>query len=664
MVTEPKRAGGKPPSELFALLGALDPEGSLAKRLDTIEELARWVIEVPAFKRLLRPAPLQLARLRQLIEVVQDDASLRAKLSATLGSVFRDTSAVHLFSEAGLPSDRGIATETIDRISRRILPRPPDDENLERLVSRVFRRQRDCAWIGDAPLELFMDLAAVLGDIWGPLRDAMADAVALLCTRVSALGLSADLRERSDAMMVRDSPFFRLPHVSLEEIPIVVLECRAQLNVIHKRLETTGVSVDVVYCIDAIRKMTVRIERMVTVIGAAGTPADRIAEARNLLERLTAGRIADDSIRQLGRQNLGLLARKIIERVGHTGEHYVTASRKEYFKMFASAAGGGALTAITVIFKFLTKWQHFAPFIDGFLSAGNYAASFVAMQFLGFTLATKQPSMTAASLAATIREAKGEHQLDELVALIARISRSQFAAACGNVLTVIPVALVIDQLWQLSSGHHFLDDKTAAASIASFHPLHTGTIFFAALTGVLLWMSSLGAGWLENWVTYRRLPDALRHHRMGARVFGRRRMERLADFVVNHSAGIGGNCTLGFLLGMTPIVGLMFGLPIDVRHITLSTGSLAFAGSALGIHAITLGACIGIVIIGLMNFGVSFALALTVALRAREVTGRERVNLAGMVLRRFLRKPLQFFWPPKSGSVPGRAGTDPPVASH
>src|SRR5262249_5084667 len=157
-------------------------------------------------------------------------------------SVFRDTSAVHLFSEAGLPSDRGIGSETIDRISRLLLPRPPDDENLERLVSRVFRRQRDCAWIPVAPVEIYVELAGALGDISAPLRDAMADAVALLCTRVSALGLSAPLRERSEPMMVRDSPFFRLPHVSMKKIPLVILECRRQLDFIHKRLETTGVS--------------------------------------------------------------------------------------------------------------------------------------------------------------------------------------------------------------------------------------------------------------------------------------------------------------------------------------------------------------------------------------------------------------------------------------
>ena len=636
----------QPPHELNAALDALDPTAALEARLDAVENVARWVIEVPALKRLSRPAPLQLAHLRLLMRVLQAEPARRQRLSATLASIFRDTTALHWFAEAGMPSDRGLASETIDRVSRRVLPRPPDAQNLERFISRVFRANRDCAWIEATPPEVYEELSDLLGDIFQPLRETMADAIALLCTRVSALGLSEELRTRGDPMFVRDSPFFRLPHVPLTEIPMVVLECRQQLTVIHGALERTGVSVDVVYRIDAIRRMLVRIERFVPLVEGRGTRAERVLLVRKVLNALTHGRIQDDSIRGLARQNLGLLARKVIERVGHTGEHYVTASRKEWFKMLGSAAGGGMLTAGTVIAKFFTKWGHFAPFMDGLLSAGNYALSFMAMQFLGFTLATKQPSMTAAALAATIKEAKGQHQLDELVALIARISRSQFAAACGNVLTVIPVAFAIDWAWVAASGHHFLDDKTAAKTIASFHPLHTGTIFFAALTGVLLWLSSLGAGWLENWVTYRRLPDAIRHHRLG-RVVGRDRLARVADFVANESAGIGGNCTLGFLLGMTPIAGLFFGLPLDVRHITLSTGSLTFAGCALGASSITLAPCIGIAIIGLCNFGVSFALALLVAFRAKEVGNRERLGLAFAVLSRFVRNPLQFFLPPR-----------------
>jgi site-specific recombinase len=56
-------------------------------------------------------------------------------------------------------------------------------------------------------------------------------------------------------------------------------------------------------------------------------------------------------------------------------------------------------------------------------------------------------------------------------------------------------------------------------------------------------------------------------------------------------------------------------------------------------------ASVGIVIIGLLNFGVSFVLALTVAFRARDVSRRERLALWGAVFRRFIRSPLEFFFP-------------------
>ena len=67
-----------------------------------------------------------------------------------------------------------------------------------------------------------------------------------------------------------------------------------------------------------------------------------------MLERLRAF----PSILALVRANMQLLARKIIERAGQTGEHYITVSRGEYWKMLASAGGGGVLTAGTAALKF------------------------------------------------------------------------------------------------------------------------------------------------------------------------------------------------------------------------------------------------------------------------------------------------------------------------
>jgi site-specific recombinase len=405
----------------------------------------------------------------------------------------------------------------------------------------------------------------------------------------------------------------------------------------------------VVYALDSIERGLERIELLLP-FADAHDALEPTYEIRAVISALGRGLVAGRSFVQLMSDNLRLLARKVIERAGRTGEHYVTSSRREYWSMLASAAGGGFLTTGTAVAKFFVKWGHWPLFIDGVLSSVVYAGSFIVMQLLGFTLATKQPSMTAAALAGTIRERSSPGRLDELVRLIARIARSQFAAAVGNVSAVIVTSLAFDFLYQKALGEPFLDAKASAGVIASFDPLGSGTIFFAAFTGVLLWVSSLFAGWFENWIVFRRLPEAIEHHRIGKRV-GRPRMAKLARFLEHQASGFGGSVALGTLLGMIPVFSKFVGLPLDVRHVTLSSGSLTFAMSSLGVDGAGVGpfvaAAIGIAIIGMLNFGVSFALALVVALRARDVPRGERRTLPGAVLRYFVRRPLAFFYPPK-----------------
>ncbi|HEV8246495.1 MAG TPA: hypothetical protein VGP93_12035, partial [Polyangiaceae bacterium] len=327
--------------------------------------------------------------------------------------------------------------------------------------------------------------------------------------------------------------------------------------------------------------------------------------------------------------------------------------------------GGGALTAVTTAGKYLIVWGHFAPFVEGALSAMNYAGSFLIMQLLGFTLATKQPSMTAAALAGTLRETAGHPDLSRLVSTIARITRSQLAAAIGNLGMVIPAAVALDLCHRRYFGRPFLDSETSTHILESLSLTHSGSVFYAALTGVLLWLSSVSAGWLENWAVYRRLPEAIAEHRI-QRFIGRRLTGWAARVFSRNISGIGGNTTLGVLLGMTPVMGKFFGLPLDVRHVTLSTGALSLSICSLGRE--TLGshefvwAALGIAVIGLLNFGVSFVLALTVALRAREVDRSDRLRLLVSVVITFFRSPLQFFLPPASGVSPVHGPSRPPVA--
>lgn len=508
-------------------------------------------------------------------------------------------------------------------------------------------------------------------NVWAPLRTATLDAVLLLAARVSAAGLSDVIRARSPQVALRESPFFKLPRsidallaVPRQEVEVAdawaadcrsLLEaCREAVRAVHDRLEDTGVSVDVVYRLELITKGLDRIELLLRRL-LPQSEEERYVGATRLMAMLLEARSHDRSLRDTVASGVRLLARKVIERAGTTGEHYITVTPGEWLKMLASGAGGGLLTTGTTALKFIIGWGKLPLFQAGFLAGANYAGSFLLMQFLGFTLATKQPSVIAAALAGALRE---RDDVRELVTLIARVTRSQLAAAIGNVLFVAVGCVAFH--WYYAStngGRAFLDRETASYVLHSFHPLESGTVPYAALTGVLLWSSSLAAGWLENWAVYRRIPEAIAEHRL-RRYLGQGIMSWLSKLFARNIAGIGGNLAIGFLLGMTPVIGKFLGLPLDIRHITLSTGAVTLAWLAepaaerhLDAY---LGASAGIALMGLMNFGVSFVLALAVALRAREVGFRGWLTLGGALLKAFVKSPLRFFLPPRDdgGSKP------------
>jgi site-specific recombinase len=297
----------------------------------------------------------------------------------------------------------------------------------------------------------------------------------------------------------------------LEGARAALRDCRQAVHDVLNQLDARGVSVDLVYRLDAIHAKLERLEVLLALLvpgfATQGAPAPS-----EFVAGLVRAQYARRGVGGLVQQSTSRLARKIIERAGHSGEHYITQTRAEWFGMLRSAAGGGVLTAGTAALKFTIAAAHLPLFFLGLFASINYAGSFLLMQRLGFTLATKQPSMTAAALAASLDRDDAPYggpstmvrRVDRLVDLVAAIARSQLAAAIGNVVVVVPTALMFDLLWRAGTRESYLDPAHAHHVVASLHVFTSGTIPFAALTGVLLWMASVAAGWLENWAVYRR----------------------------------------------------------------------------------------------------------------------------------------------------------------
>ncbi len=626
-----------------------------------------------AFVRLIRIArstPAASPEAVPLLSVVRASPDLAPRFQAALATLLGETDAATLFGETGIPAERGFFAELGDRIAQRLVPEPRNDRDLSHILRRLYRTPGDVETLRELDPRVVhgvVDLFAGAGpEAWAPVRMAFADGFRLLASRVAAHGLARELRARSTPLRVAESPFYRLARAADALIeaweagaPVAPAaaafrkesgECRKEARAVQRHLESAGVSVRIVFDLEVIERCLTRMALMADVLEAApGVETSRAAH--RLLVRLATLAQQERSIRHLVKWNLHLLDRKIVERSGEAGEHYVATDRKDYRHIWAAAAGGGALTVVTAAIKMAVHALGLAPFPESFLYGLNYAVSFLLLQAFGLILATKQPAMTAAALAKIISTHEGEDRLERVATFFGCLTSSQLAAAVANVVVVGAGAVLFDWLWRLGAGHPFLDAEDATHTFETLSPLDSGTVFFAALTGVLLWMGSVAGGWFENWVTLHRLPGAIAARRPGPILTAERRA-RLAAALERNASGWGTNVALGFLLGFAPAIGRFFGIPFDVRHVTLSTGTLALAAAGLGEHWFfggwfLLGAG-GIAVMFVLNLTVSFTLSLFNAARAYEMTNAELWGVLRHVFRHFLRDPLSFVLPPKA----------------
>jgi site-specific recombinase len=608
-----------------------------------------------------------LSGLPGVIEYLETNSAQRLRVQTAFAELLSEMNCVPLFAEAGIPSDHSFPSEIGQRISARLLPSAREQSDAAKLLVLLYPSERNVERFLDSPPELFQRLVAALTPPGDPqfasheYRD-LQEALRLLSSRVSALGLEPEVRERSSSAGVSDSPFYEIlasteavisasgPEIISAELArwrAIVHRCRTEMVQVHQHMESAGVSVELIFDLRKIAACLARMEAIVEVL-TAGTHAARISAVHGLLGQLMEGRLSDLSLSSLLRENLNLIARKMVERTGHSGEHYIAHNRGEYWHMWAAALGGGLLTVITAAVKLRIYDAHLPLFVEGFAAGTNYAVSFVFLQMLGLVLATKQPAATAATFAGIIRENRGVERENKLTNFVSRITSTQLAAAIGNVAAVSIGAIFFERLWLLFFSESYLAHESATHVYETLNPTASGTAFYAMVTGVILWMAALAGGWCENFAVYYRLADAVAQHPLGFKV-GQGRMKKISRSLQRNLGGWSTSIVLGYLLGFTPEIGHFFGLPLDVRHVTLSTGTLALAVAHFGARSMGrtwfYEAIAGIGVIFVLNLFVSFSIAAYVGLRAYEVSGREQLRILRFLVVDGLKSPLRYIWP-------------------
>jgi site-specific recombinase len=320
--------------------------------------------------------------------------------------------------------------------------------------------------------------------------------------------------------------------------------------------------------------------------------------------------------------------------------------------MWKSAAGAGIIIALLALLKLQLKAQALAPFPEALLASLNYGLGFVLVHVLHFTIATKQPAMTASRLAEDIERGDGGRANQaKLARTLVDLVRSQLAAVAGNVCVALLLAGMISVLASRVIGAPVLDAESVAYQLHRLEPIGGGALLFAAVAGLWLFLSGVIAGSVDNRAAYLDLRARLTAHPLLQRLISSpTRRARVAEYVHEHYGAIAGNFLFGLLLGMTPWVGSVLGLPLDIRHVAFSSADLGYAAVSGAIGWTAFFTHLGFVLlIGSVNLLVSFWLALWMALRARATRLGSLASLFARFGEQVRANPRLLFVPPRDG---------------
>jgi len=589
--------------------------------------------------------------------------------------LFSNKSFTKALTDANILSENAFFPELKKRISYKFLPPVEDENTISYIISKVlFNPKSDSNYIKNINpedgSEFFKLMEIEKISTLPKVKKELLISANILALRSVGNALEAGIAKMVPEYKNFDNPFVALQSeldslicrfkkdkdlqidskdVDYKQIKIYLQQCLDFVDKAFKNASKFGISSKINQSLLKIRQQLKRIQDIIPIL-VVDNEEDVLINSKNLVSNTLKYNSHRNNVRELIDDSTRLISHLITSHTAETGTHYIATSSKEYLKMFWKASGGGIIVGFLCIFKMMMSYSHGSEFSHAVLYSLNYAFGFIIIYLLGFTLATKQPAMTAATMAKVLSdESSSDKNYKEFANLVAKLSRTQFIAFVGNVLWSFPVALAI-----IYGMDWFLDKNFAVAKadklLKDLNPIESKAILHACIAGFFLFISGIISGNISNSSIFNQVPERISQSPFLNQVIGAKNSKKLSDFYTKHWAGIISNFWFGIFLGVIAPLGIFLGLDLDIRHITFSAGNFALALYGKGFDIDTYTFVISLVtifLIGAFNFIVSFGLSMLLAFRSRKVNFGELTIIYKSILKYFIKnhkKNSQKFW--------------------
>lgn len=574
--------------------------------------------------------------------------------------LFGSSDSTHLLTEEGILADEGLIVGVIGRLASQIAPAPPKNVPFEAYLRQLLRSGDD-TWLRMLrPSVIDPWVRALLRDteqLENPRE--LGSALIILATRIASGGLDPRLTQRLPALEAWQSPFIELSrHVDhfaegyvagtatqeeLERAIAIAEKCAERVRDLRASKRTLGTTF---HLSSSSLRMQQQLRRLLLLLRCTLPPekGGTRAVAAVSLRLLISSCRRHPTAHFIG-QKLDLLSYLAVGHAAQKGGKYTAQTAGDYLRFLKKSLIGGVLVAVFACLKIHLSHESIPAFWQAIVYGLNYAVCFVLIYLFGATLATKQPALTASRLAASLEQGADR---ESFAYLVRAIWRSQFISFVGNVVGAAVVALLIAWGFSALTGHALVDPEEARYLADKINPIASGSLYYAAIAGVLLSACGLFAGFVDNAMIFHRVGDRVRG---GTGVFtlvpeGLR--AAVAERLDKELGEISGNVLLGFLLGSAGVLGYLLGVPFDIRHIAFSSGhgalSVLYAPELANVASAAF-VLLSVLLIGLVNFLVSFGLTLTVAITSRRVAGIDWRAKMGSLAKLLREAPVLFFIP-------------------
>ncbi|WP_295841040.1 site-specific recombinase Gcr [uncultured Apibacter sp.] len=640
-------------------------EDNLKKILDTREE-RNILLSILKYGR--KNFDNSIDFIDHITQMLYKNPSIKEKFIERLVPLFRNIYMQKFITDFGIFTNDKLISLFFRQIGNKILPQISDDQTLLSLANEVLYSNVNHNFLKLIPLDRWQKFYEVLfsDDIvicnCGYVKKQIREGALILIDRVVGGAADPEVFKMSYIRNIEENPFQKLTSrlikilqdhefIDLDKINVLCEQiklCKIYLDNIIDQKESKGISLAITIKVTCLRQQIDRILILINALYLLDNKPLSLAMA-NLTKKLLGIYSTKSSVTNSFQSTLYVVTSLVTWHNRQAGEKYITNTSKEYMQMLYSAMGGGFLVAILCFIKAQIGMHTYTPFIQALLYSLNYSWGFVSIYLIHWTLATKQPAMTAATLAHALnQDEKSASDYKEFGLLFTRIFRSQFIAFIGNVFAAFIVGVGLYYLLSYFTGIELINLHKATDFRDEVVHMDYKIFWFASIAGIFLFISGLISGITENYTRYHNIPERLYNHPLLKRFIKEKRRRNWVNWYNNKIGGISGNVFLGICLGSAFLIGNFLGIPFDIRHITFSGGNYAMALSYFNFNIsctdFILG-FIGIFGIGLCNFLVSFSLSLWVAMKSVNVPTKEMGKILYSALKLFIRNPARFFLP-------------------